>query len=80
MLAWFLKAILPGLEDALLTHLFEFIGDLLEKRNLIAQGATAQALKETAKAAAVQGAMNQAGADAPTSKADALKALGDGNA
>lgn len=80
MLAGILKLILPSLEGAALKALFAFIGGLLEKQNLITQGATAQALGEAVKEVAVQKAMAQAAANAPTSKTDAMERLKDGSA
>lgn len=42
MLALILKFVLPGLEDAALKAIFTFIANLMEQRNLIAQGKAAQ--------------------------------------
>lgn len=80
MWAGILKLILPQLEGAALKAIFAFIGQLLEQRDLIAQGATQQALGEAAKEAKVQQAMARAAANAPTSKTDALARLKDGSA
>lgn len=75
-----IKAILPSLEGEALKALFGFIGNLLEQRNLIAQGATQQALAETATAARTEAAMGQAMSDAPLNKEDAMARLKAGNA
>lgn len=75
-----IKAILPSLEGEALKALFGFIGNLLEQRNLIAQGATQQALAETVIAARTEAAMNKAAADSPVSKDAVLDALGSGKA
>lgn len=80
MIAGILKLVLPGLEDAALKAIFGFIGQLLENRNLIAQGATQQALADAAKEVKVQQAMAQAAANAPVSKSAALDRLKDGSA
>lgn len=80
MWAWVLKFVLPGLEDEALKAVADFVNNLIRERELIKQGMSAQAAKETATAEKTQAAMAQAAADAPKSKDAALGRLEGGTA